>query len=143
MAKFATHMGDPHGDPQASPQHADPHELLVWFSLKRRQVHVHRRVVDRRVVGWSMWITHMGGKFPHGLLEKSLQNPRPRINGDEGGGPAEPGGRGQSCPPRTMRIPRPPPRTAGIPRPPPPYLQVSVGIPQPRPPCFPGPPRLC
>ena len=36
------------GDPQTSPQHADPHEFLVCFSLKRPQVHV-----DRRVVGWS------------------------------------------------------------------------------------------
>ena len=34
------HMGDPHGDPQTSPQHADP--------LKRHQVQL-----DRRVVGWS------------------------------------------------------------------------------------------
>ena len=33
MAKFATHMGDPHGDPQTSPQHADPYGFLVWFSL--------------------------------------------------------------------------------------------------------------
>ena len=48
MAKFAPHMGDPHGDPQTSPQHADPHGLLVWFSLKRHQVHV-----DQSVVGWS------------------------------------------------------------------------------------------
>ena len=48
MAKFATHMGDPHGDLQTSPQHADPHGFLVQFSLKRPQVHV-----DRRIVGWS------------------------------------------------------------------------------------------
>ena len=48
MAKFAPHMGDPHGDPQTSPQHADPHGFLVRLSLKRHQVHV-----DRRVVGWS------------------------------------------------------------------------------------------
>ena len=41
-------MGDPHGDPQNSPQHADPHVLLVWFSLKSPQ-EIH---VDRRVVGW-------------------------------------------------------------------------------------------
>ena len=46
MAKFAPHMGDPHGDPQTSPQHADPHGFLVWFSLKRGQLHVD-------VVGWS------------------------------------------------------------------------------------------
>ena len=31
MAKFAFHMGDPHGDPQISPQHADPHGFLVFF----------------------------------------------------------------------------------------------------------------
>ena len=68
-------MGDLHGDPQSSPQHADPHGFLVWFSLKRHQVQVH---VDRRVVGWSVG-RHMdhpcgGGKFRHGLLEKSLIN---------------------------------------------------------------------
>ena len=33
---------------QTSPQHADPHGFLVWFSFKSPQVHV-----DRRVVGWS------------------------------------------------------------------------------------------
>ena len=42
-------MGDPHGNPQTSPQHADPPGSLVRFSLKRPQVHV-----DRRVVGWSV-----------------------------------------------------------------------------------------
>ena len=70
MAKFAPHMGDPHGDPQTSPQHADPHGFLVWFSLKTHQVHV-----DRCVVGWSAGrhVDHpCGGKFRHGLLEKSL-----------------------------------------------------------------------
>ena len=41
-------MGDPDGDPQTNPQHADPHGSLVWFSFTRHQVHV-----DRRVVGWS------------------------------------------------------------------------------------------
>ena len=48
MAKFASHMGDPHVDPQTSPQHADPYGLFVSFSLKKHQIHV-----DRRVVGWS------------------------------------------------------------------------------------------
>ena len=70
MAKFDTHMGDPHGDLQTSPQHADPHGFLVWSSLKRDQVHV-----DRRVVGWSAGrhVDHpCGGKFRHGLLEKLL-----------------------------------------------------------------------
>ena len=38
MAKLATHMGDPHGGPQTSPQHADPHEFLVWLSLKVRDL---------------------------------------------------------------------------------------------------------
>ena len=58
MAKFAPHMGDPHGDPQTSPQHADPHGFLVWFSLKRHQVRV-----DRRVVGWSAG-RHVDHKMP-------------------------------------------------------------------------------
>ena len=50
MAKFAPHMGDPHGDPQTGPQHADPHGFLVWLSLEERhQVHV-----DRHVVGWPV-----------------------------------------------------------------------------------------
>ena len=40
---WVIHMATPH----TSPQHADPHGFLVWFSLKRPQVHV-----DRRVVGW-------------------------------------------------------------------------------------------
>ena len=46
------HMCDPHGDPQTSPQHADPHGFLVWFSafLKKTMQEIH---VDRRVVGWS------------------------------------------------------------------------------------------
>ena len=48
MAKFAPRMGDPHGDPQTSPQHANPHGFLVWFSLKLQKVHV-----DRRAVTWS------------------------------------------------------------------------------------------
>ena len=46
MAKFATHMSDPRGDPQTSPQRPDPRECLVWF-LKKAQVHVDRRVVGR------------------------------------------------------------------------------------------------
>ena len=31
MAKSAPHIGDPHVDPQTSPQHADPHGFLVRF----------------------------------------------------------------------------------------------------------------
>ena len=61
--KIAPHMHDPHGD-QTSPQHADPHVFLVWFSLERHRVHVDRSVVVTRVGG--------GGKFRRGLLEKSL-----------------------------------------------------------------------
>ena len=41
---FAQHMADPHGDLQTSPQHANPHGLLAWFSFRRHQVHVDRRV---------------------------------------------------------------------------------------------------
>ena len=48
MTTFAPHMGEAHGDPKTSPQHADPHGFLVWFSFKRPEVHV-----DWRVVGWS------------------------------------------------------------------------------------------
>ena len=64
-------MGDPHGDPQTSPQHADPHGL----SLKRQEIHV-----DQRILGWSAG-RHVGGNFRHGLPEKSLiaQATRVRI----------------------------------------------------------------
>ena len=48
MAKFATHMGDPHGDPQTSPQHADPHGLGAFLKKTIEDIDV-----DRRVVGWS------------------------------------------------------------------------------------------
>ena len=48
MAKFAIHMGDPHGDPQTSPQHADPHGLGAFLKKTTQEIHV-----DRRVVGWS------------------------------------------------------------------------------------------
>ena len=52
-----------------------PHDrFLVWFSLKKHQVHV-----DRRVVGWSAGRhvdrhvdRYVGGKFRHGLLEMPL-----------------------------------------------------------------------
>ena len=46
MAKFAPHMGDPHGDPQTSPQHTDPHGLGAFQGERYKNV-------DRRVVGWS------------------------------------------------------------------------------------------
>ena len=47
MAIFASHMGDPHGDPQTSPQHADPHGFGAFSKKTRQEIHV-----DRRVVGW-------------------------------------------------------------------------------------------
>ena len=48
IAKFATHMSDPHGDPQTSPQHADPHGLEAYLRRTLQEMHV-----DQRVVGWS------------------------------------------------------------------------------------------
>ena len=48
MAIFASHMGDPHGDPQTSPQHADPHGFGAFLKRTIQEIHV-----DRRVVGWS------------------------------------------------------------------------------------------
>ena len=55
MAKFAPHMGFPHGDP-----HADPHVFLAWLVVFQSTK--------------SMWfgLLWAGGKFRHGLLEKSL-----------------------------------------------------------------------
>ena len=41
-------MGDPHADPQASPQHADPHRFGAFLKKTIQEIHV-----DRRVVGWS------------------------------------------------------------------------------------------
>ena len=41
--------GDPHGGPQTSPQHADPHGFLIWFlCITIQEIHV-----DRSVVRWS------------------------------------------------------------------------------------------
>ena len=48
MAKFATHMGDPHGDPQTRPQHADPRGLGAFIKKTMQDIHV-----DRPVVAWS------------------------------------------------------------------------------------------
>ena len=42
------HMGDPHGDEQTSPQHANPHGLGALLRKNIQEIHV-----DRRVVGWS------------------------------------------------------------------------------------------
>ena len=57
MAKFAPHMGDPHGDPQTSPQNADSHGFLEWFSLKKAPK--------------SMWI----GVLRAGLRGRHVDNP--------------------------------------------------------------------
>ena len=72
-------MGDPHGDPQTSPQHADPHGFLVWFSLRRHPSPCGLaccRLVCRLPCGSPMW---GGGKFRHGLLEKSLTKTRKNL----------------------------------------------------------------
>ena len=70
MAKFAPHMGDPHGDPQTSPQHADPHGLGAFLSKPyKKSMWIGVSWAGLRV---AMWITHFGGEFRHGLLEKSL-----------------------------------------------------------------------
>ena len=89
MAKFALHMGDPHGDPQTSPQHADPHGFLVWLSIKgTKSMWIGVLWAGLRV---AMWITNVQGKFRHGLLKKSLS----RILGGLGvgmpGTPLKPG----------------------------------------------------
>ena len=70
MAKFAIHMGDPHGDPQTSPQHADPHGLGAFLKTAYKK----SMWIGVLWAGlWvTMWITHVGGKFHHGVLEKSL-----------------------------------------------------------------------
>ena len=67
-----------HGDPQTSPQHADPHGFLAFLKRTTQEIHV-----DRRVVGWSAGL-HVdrpcgGGKFHHGLLEKSLKKAAQRV----------------------------------------------------------------
>ena len=41
-------MGDPHGDPQTSPQHTDPHGRGAFLKRTIQEIHV-----DQRVVGWS------------------------------------------------------------------------------------------
>ena len=68
--RFATHIGDPHGNPQTSPQHADPHGLGAFLRKSIQEIHV-----DRHVMGWSAGrhVDHpCGDKFRHVLLEKSL-----------------------------------------------------------------------
>ena len=80
MAKFAPDMGDPHGDPQTSPQHADPHGFGAFLKKTIQEIHV-----DRRVVGWSAG-RHVdrpcggGGKFRYGPLEESLKQAKNSKN---------------------------------------------------------------
>ena len=71
MAKFAPHMGDPHGYPQTGPQHAPIHMDFLYGSLEKgtKSMWIGVLWAGLRV---AMWITHVGGKLRHGLLEKSL-----------------------------------------------------------------------
>ena len=61
MANCATHMGDPHGDPQTSPQHADPHGLGPF----QREPYRKSMWIGVLWAGlWvAMWITHVGGQI--------------------------------------------------------------------------------
>ena len=67
MAKFAPHMGDP----QTSPQHADPHGLGAFLKRTIQEIHV-----DQRVMGWSAG-RHMdhpcGGQISPWPARKSLK----------------------------------------------------------------------
>ena len=70
MAKYAPHMGDPHGGPQTSPQHADPRGLGAFLRKPyKKSMWIGVLWAGLRV---AMWIAHVGGKFRHGLLEMSL-----------------------------------------------------------------------
>ena len=64
-------MGDPHGDLQTIPQHADPHGLGTFSKKTIQEIDV-----DRCVVGWSAGrhADHpcVGGKFRHGLANIHL-----------------------------------------------------------------------
>ena len=63
-------MGDPHGDPQTSPQHADPHGYLTWFPSKMpKSMWIGVLWAGLRV---TMWITYVGIKFRHGLLARKV-----------------------------------------------------------------------
>ena len=57
MATFATRMRDPHGDPQTSPQHADPHKCFVRLSFRHSEK----------------------GAFAKGALRKSVANCAPNL----------------------------------------------------------------
>ena len=69
MAKFAPHTGDPHGDPQTSPQHANPHGFVVWVSLggAPKSMWIGVLWAALRV---AMWVTHVGGEFRHALSSR-------------------------------------------------------------------------
>ena len=68
MAIFASHMGDPHDDPQTSSQHGDPHGFGAFLKKTIQEIHVdHPLWAGLRV---AMWITHVGGKYRHGLLPR-------------------------------------------------------------------------
>ena len=59
MAKFAPHMGDPHGKPQTSPQHADPHGLGAFLKKPyKKSTWIGVSWAGLRV---AMWITHACG----------------------------------------------------------------------------------
>ena len=69
------HMGDPNGNPQTSPQHADLHGFLVRFFFFNFYG-TKSMWIDLLWAGLevAMWITYVGGgRFCHGLLEKSLR----------------------------------------------------------------------
>ena len=71
MAIFASHMGDPHGDPQTSPQHAVPHGFGAFLKKPyKKSMWIGVLWAGLRV---AMWITHVGGKYRHGLLENRAE----------------------------------------------------------------------
>ena len=63
--------GDPHGDPHTGPQHADSHGHGAFFKGTKKSIWIGVLWAGLQV---AMWITHVGGKFHHGLLEKSLNH---------------------------------------------------------------------
>ena len=71
MAKFAPHMGDPQWRPADQP--TTPRSTwiscMVFFKKANKCMWIGVLWAGLRV---AMWITHVGGKFRHGLLEKSL-----------------------------------------------------------------------
>ena len=71
MAKFAPHMGAPHGGPQTSPQHADPHGLGAFLGKHTRKP---CGSACCGLVCGSPCRSPMWGKFRHGLLEEPVSN---------------------------------------------------------------------